>query len=378
MPPSLSVNLKPKQKVLVYLFGSLGDSLVAIPALRALRRHYPGAEIVLLQNFLNDNLVQASEVIPDELVDRYLSYKSGLGKFAQLLNFYRLWRVLRRERFDAAAYAVLSERPKKSVRRDRVFFRFCGIPELYGFHTFSDNELYPVDADGHPAMTEHEAVRKLRRLAADGIEISLEKDTQTPLLSFSPFELDQIDQWLKQQRQKPDVPLIALAPGCKAPTNAWPIENFIRLGNYLLATETCEIIVVGGTAEYELGEQMIAAWGKGINAAGAFSVRESGALLSRCSFHIGLDTGTTHLAAVAGTRCFVIFGERSNPGLWYPLGKGHAVLYHPVKCAGCRFQDCPIPDHPCMTGITFESAWLNLKAFLDQDPTDAKTRLISV
>lgn len=378
MSPSLSDKLKQKQKILVYLFGSLGDSLVAIPALRALRRHYPNAEIVLLQNFLTQDIVKASQVIPDELVDRYLSYESGLGKFAKLLNFYRVWRVIRRERFDAAAYAVLSERPKKAVRRDRYFFRLCGISKLYGFHTFSDNELYPVDADGHPAMTKHEAVRKLRRLAADGIEISLEKDTQTPLLSFSPSELDQINQWLKQKRQKSDVPLIALAPGCKAPANAWPLENFIRLGNQLLESEGCEIIVVGGTAEYEIGKKMIAAWGEGINAAGAFSVRESGALLSTCSFHIGLDTGTTHLAAAAGTKCFVIFGERSNPGLWYPLGRGHTVLFHPVKCAGCRFQNCPLLDHPCMTGISFDSVWGNLKEFLDQDNENLPLRVISV
>ncbi len=261
--------------------------------------------------------------------------------------------------------------------RDRFFFRSCGIPKLFGFHPFSDEELYPVDVDGRPAMTEHEAVRKLRRLADDGIEF-LPNDLRIPLLDFSQSELEQIGRWLESRRQNPTGPLIAIAPGCKTPTNEWPLENFIQLGSRMMAEENCEIIVVGGNAEREMGDRMIAAWGCGINSAGEFSVRESGALLSKCDYYLGLDTGTTHLAAVAGTRCFAIYGERNNQGHWFPLGAGHTVLFHAVKCAGCRLQDCPLPDHPCMTEISLESAWLNLKAFLGQDYDDSRTQVVSV
>jgi len=62
-------------------------------------------------------------------------------------------------------------------------------------------------------------------------------------------------------------------------------------------------------------------------------VRESGALLSLCDFHVGLDTGTTHLAAVVGTPCFALFHERDNPGQWFPSGSGHTIIHHPVECA---------------------------------------------
>ena len=92
---------------MAYLFGSLGDSIVAIPALRAVRRRFPDAEIVLLQNFTAGNLVQASEVIPETLVDRHLSYNSGLGRIAGMANFFAVWLKLRGERFDAAVYLVI-------------------------------------------------------------------------------------------------------------------------------------------------------------------------------------------------------------------------------------------------------------------------------
>jgi ADP-heptose:LPS heptosyltransferase len=130
-----------RQKVLVYLFGSLGDSIVAIPALRAVRHHFPDSEIVLLQNFESKGIVLASEVIPPRLVDRYLSYSSRSDRRSRLEEFFRLWRQLRVERFDAAVYLVISERPAKAVTRDRFFFRSAGIRELIGFHAVPTDEL---------------------------------------------------------------------------------------------------------------------------------------------------------------------------------------------------------------------------------------------
>lgn len=365
MPRPHAAGREEKKKILVYLFGSLGDSIVAIPALRAVRRHFRDSEIVMLQNFDSDALVSASHVIPDGLVDRFLSYKSSSTRSEKPSEFFRLWRTLRRERFAAAAYLVTSERPANAVRRDRFFFRSCGINDLYGFHAIPPDELYPVDPDGLPARSEHEAVFKLRRLSLDGIEWSPESDLRVPLIDPAPADVDEIDKWLGRRRRKPNVPLISIGPGCKQQVNVWPLANFARLGERLTAEVPCELIVVGGKSEFDMGEELISGWRGGINAAGLFSVRQSAALLSRCDFHIGLDTGTTHLAAAAGARCFGIFGERNNPGLWYPLGGGHTVVHHGVPCGPCRASTCAVPGHPCMTDISFETVWEQLRQFLN-------------
>jgi len=362
--PNRPIQADKAAKVLVYLFGSLGDTLVAIPALRAVRRHFQNAEIVLLQNVEPGNIVKASEVIPENLVNRYFNYSSNSDKISRFSSFLRLWRRLRDERFQAVIYLVISERPARAVFRDRFFFRSCGIRKLIGFRPFSKDELYPRDAWQRPALTENEAVRKLHRLEFDGVEVLPDEDLRQPLLKFSAEETEKTVRWLAGHRKKPDSRLIAIAPGCKTQANIWPLENFIDIGSRLIAGENCELIVVGGKAEHEMGEKMISAWGEGINAAGEFSVRESGALLAACDFYIGLDTGTTHLSAAVGTPCFAIYGERNNPGHWYPLGSSHSIVFHPVACAGCRFHVCPLPDHPCMTGISADSVWENLMAFI--------------
>lgn len=372
-----SPKITKKTKVLVYLFGSLGDTIVAIPALRAVRRNFPDAELIVLHDTQSAGIVRASQVIPDNLCDGYLSYENQTGKINKVSAFYRLWRKLRKERFEAVVYLVISERPARSVSRDKFFFRACGIRRLIGFHSFALGELYPVDIDGHPAMTTHEALRKLMRLKLDGIETAPE-DLRFPLLDFSQEEIQKIKNWLAARRKKNASRLIAIAPGCKSPANLWSLENFIELGRKLIEAENCELIVIGGKVEGKLGDQLIEAWGEGINAAGQFSVLDSGALLSLCDFYVGLNTGTTHLAAAVKTPCLGIYGEHNNPGQWYPYGDSHTVVYHPVKCAGCRVFVCPLENHPCMKGISVENVWQNLQKMIRRGESGGQQSEIEV
>ena len=241
-----SLDLKAAPKILVYLFGSLGDSIVGIPALRAVKRNFPGHEIVLLQN-VNDpeTIVRASQVIPRELIDRYFEYEARPGQSSKS-QFFGLWLKIRRERFEAAVYLVSSERPARSVHRDKLFFRACGIKRLIGFHPFADAELFPRDPAGRPAMTDQEAIRKLRRLEKDEIRVDPELDLRQPLIELSAAEIETAAGWLAETRRSPNSTLIAIAPGCKTTANTWPVENFIELGRRMNSELNCEIIIVGG------------------------------------------------------------------------------------------------------------------------------------
>jgi ADP-heptose:LPS heptosyltransferase len=258
---------------------------------------------------------------------------------------------------------VISERKNSVVIRDRIFFRSCGIPQLLGFHSFSSDDLFPPD----PALpTDSEALRKLKRLELDGLAWD-ENDLQTPLMTFSNGEAEKISKWLEMKRRKPNTPLIAIAPGTKKPACAWPLTRFAELGMRLIRETGGELVVVGGRPEKKLGDELISAWGEGINAAGTVSVRDAANLLSKCDLYVGVDTGTTHLAAAAGTPWFAIFHQRDNPGQWYPLGDlGFILTGEPVRCAGCRSIECPVAGHPCMKGISVDTAWESLKTFISK------------
>jgi ADP-heptose:LPS heptosyltransferase len=347
--------------ILVYQMGSIGDTVVTIPALKAIRRHYgPDTEICLLHETRREvNTTPADLLAGSSEVDRFLSYPFAKKKGRKLLSAAVLWWHLWHEHFQAVVYLAPSQRTAKQVRRDMRFFRWCRIPRFIGFRAFPEEYLYPVDLDSLPGRVAHEALCRLERLRLDGIDVSIETDISLPVLRLPQHDLDKALQWLGLKRQKPGKMLVGICPGAKKPANFWPVQRFIEIGRRLAENGKYELMVVGGPKEAQTGDKMVKAWGEGLNAAGQFSVLRSAALLSQCAFIIGLDTGTTHLAAALGTPCVALYGAQENPGRWEPLGEGHIVLRKKVPCAGCRLImiPCPVAGHPCMTGIDVETVW---------------------
>ena len=78
--------------------------------------------------------------------------------------------------------------------------------------------------------------------------------------------------------------------------------------------------------------------------------------------HIGVDTGTTHLAAAAGTPVVALYSHRAPIMQWAPIGRGHRIVDHPVPCAGCAAVVCPVAEHPCMAEITVDQVWAQVEA----------------
>jgi len=357
--------MKIETKILVYQIGSLGDTVVSIPALKAVRRRYGlRAHIALLHETRSNSVATPAEVLDGVgLVDEFLEYQSFRHSMRQYLEAVMLAVRLRLRRFQSVVYLMPSERPAASVRRDAFFFRLSGIHRQIGFHAFSPQMLYNLDDH---CLAPHEARLRLERLRLDGIDVSVESDLSKPFLALPERFTAAARQWLSARRVTPKLPLAAICPGCKQPANIWPIERFIELGRRLARHGGVELIVVGGPAEHEIGERMIQAWGTGLNAAGEFPPLGSAALLAECAFMIGLDTGTTHLAAAQGIPCVALYGGREEPGRFYPLGNGHIVLRHSVSCAPCRLVEtsCTTVGHPCMTGITVDEAWTAVREML--------------
>ena len=77
-------------------------------------------------------------------------------------------------------------------------------------------------------------------------------------------------------------------------------------------------------------------------------------MFARAKAFLGHDSGPMHLAAAVGTTCVAIFASRNIPRVWFPYGKQHRVLYHPVDCAGCQLQTCVVERKKCILSITVD------------------------
>ena len=358
----------PQLKVLLFTMGSIGDTVMSIPAIICLKKRYgPNARFTALIDRQQGPIVSAAEIIKafDSSIE-FIEYPFTKGFAKRFNTALALISTLRRRRFDVAVYLAPAQRRRSKVVRDHLFFKATRIKTFLGFHAFNRKELYPLDGEGRPAAVPSEAWWRIERLRRGGLACDPSVALAPPFLIPGREEAQRVQSWLAERRADSKKPLIAIAPGAKQPANLWPQERFIEVGRRLIQTKACELVVIGGPAEKPIGEKCVSAWGTGLNAAGQFTVPESLALIKECAFLMGLDTGTTHLAAASGVPCVAIYSDKDNPGRWSPLGDHHLILRHRVPCGGCRLiaDPCPVLGHPCIEGISVDMVWGALQEML--------------
>ena len=102
-------------KLLIYRFGQIGDTIAALPSLWLLRTHFPKAHLTLLSESPQSGSALPPELVlpPEGLIQEYLKYHGGTS-LRKLLSFAKTILLLRRSRFDAVAYLLPSIRSPKN------------------------------------------------------------------------------------------------------------------------------------------------------------------------------------------------------------------------------------------------------------------------
>lgn len=364
-------------KLLIYRFGQIGDTIAALPSLWLLRTHYPKAHLTLLSESPQSGSALPPELVlpPEGLIQEYLKYNGGTS-LRKLLSFAKTILLLRRSRFDAVAYLLPSIRSPKQRLRDAWFFRLAGIRQTLGFDGYPDDPL-PRSADGSLAPVMHEADALLKRLAASGLP-EIKPGAGSMDMGITTGERAHADAWWVNHQGTSLAPRgwFAVCAGSKWSSKQWPSERYLEVGRKLIQEHGLLPVVLGGNEDRELGHQLIFKWGTGLCAAGDLTVRESAALLKNATFYLGNDTGVMHLAAAMGTPCVGIFSSLDWPGRWFPYGKGHQIIRHDVPCAGCLLQVCN-RSNECLTGITTDDVFeACLKILRQEMMTDIALKII--
>lgn len=358
-------NMTPTNKILIYRFGQIGDTIAALPSLWLLRETWPEAKFTLLSEVpLSGGAIPPEKVLPPNgLIQAFLKYQAG-PSIGRWWTMSKMVLKLRRARFDAVAYLLPSIRSGRQRRRDAWFFKLAGIKHMLGFSGFPEDP-FPRTSSGALAVVPHEADALLHRLACSGLpEISPGQGRMD--LAITPEEQARADAWWRGRKGPELAPQgwFALCSGTKWSSKQWPWERYAEVGRRLIHEHGLLPVIVGGGEDRELGQRLIAEWGTGLCAAGELSVRESAALMSTARFYLGNDTGVMHLAAAVGTGCVAVFSALDWPGRWYPYGSGHRVLRHEVPCAGCLLQVCD-QNHQCLAGISTDSVYEACRSLLD-------------
>ena len=326
--------------------GSLGDTVVALPCFHLIARTYPQAERVLLTNFpVHAKAPAAAAVLGDSgLVHRYMRYTVGTRSVGELMRL--AWQI-RRFRPDLLIY-LMPVRPLKIVRRDRLFFRAAGVKRIVGVPSKDELQHH---FDGATGLYESEASRLARSISELG-DASI-GERQNWSLELTAAERNAAVLALGALTQKP---LIVCGPGTKMQAKDWGQENWRSLLVRLNAAYPQHgLALIGAKEDTAVAEYAAGEWnGPKVNLCGFLTPRETAAVLEHADVFLGPDSGPMHLAASVGVPCAIAFSAAGLPGVWYPAGQQHQIVYHQTSCHGCKLETCVVEARRCLTSITVE------------------------
>ncbi len=327
-------------RVLIYRLGSVGDTVVALPALQLVAAAWPDAERRLLTN--EGAATPAEAVLGDSgLVSGYFGYPAGVRNPLVLIALW--WRLLW-WRADTLVY-LAAPRGVKAARRDAWFFRACGIRKLVGVPVREEMQAnQPVDG----GLVEAEWARLLRCVRGTG-----EADRFPGVATEACWDLRLTEAETARGRELTG-DWVVCSLGTKMQANDWGVERWRELLRQLSAAYPGWGLAMTGVAEERAASAEAASWWRGrvLNLCGELTVRETAGVIARGHVFLGHDSGALHLAEAVGVPVVGVYSARNLPGRWFPHGARDRVVYHVVDCRGCRLETCVVQGKKCLEGIS--------------------------
>jgi heptosyltransferase-2 len=332
-------------KVLVRAPNWVGDAVMAIPALEAIRRAQVNDEICILAR-----PVVADVFLGQPFADRILEYDSR-EKHKGWLGREKLAGELRKEKFDVAVLL------QNAFDAAWLAWR-AGIPERIGYARDARGPLLTkaiaVPREGE--IPKHESRYYLELLRRAGW---IDKTPAiAPIRLLVPVEArTKAESTLRQAGARQNAWRCAIAPGASyGAAKCWPPERFALLADRLISECGADVIFFGTPGEKEIAARIFARMkSRAISLVGETSMLDLAALFFSCSAFIGNDSGAMHVAAAAGLPVIGIFGSTDPEGT-APVTEEFTLIREPVSCSPCFLRQCPV-DHRCMTRISVESVF---------------------
>ncbi len=300
--------------ILIIKPSSMGDVVLALPALSALRKSCPEARISW---FIRPEFAPLLEGHPylDELIlfDRRFLGKAWYSprSFSGLVS---LVRTLRRGGYDAVF-------DFQGLFRTASLTWLSGSPRRTGpAETREPTGVFYTDKVPQRPETVHLVDYYLDMVRTSGIEVGQVDFTlgQDEEASKSAGRI--LDRYGVNRGN-----YVILVPGSMHADKCWPAERFARIADAIAAEFAASVVIVGGPSETRLAQTVQQHCGEPVtNLAGCTSLAELMVLLRTARLVISNDTGPGHIAAAWGTPVIMIFG-RSNPARVAPYGRPENV-----------------------------------------------------
>jgi ADP-heptose:LPS heptosyltransferase len=315
------MDISPPRSILVVQLRRLGDVILTIPALEALKKRYPGATLDLLVEAPG-----AEAVAGHPAIDRVLVYEA-----------HNAWQALtwalkiRANRYDWVIDFLANP-------RTALLTALSGAAIKAGPAHVARRWAYNRRMIQSPHAC-YAALEKVRWLSTLGVTPADAPPLPRLMLAARPAKLENV---------------VGLVPPSRKETRRWPASSYARLGRLLRAKHGCTLKVFWGPGERGLAEQVVREIGEG-----AFAIPETAGIrdlareLATCRVVVGNCAGPKHVALALGVPTVTIHGS-SDPASWTPTHPEHRfVRLEELHCIGCRSNECPY-NLECMRQLPAE------------------------
>ncbi len=358
------MSLNDCDNILVRGVNWIGDAVMTMPAIHALRVARPGARISLLVKPWVAPLFEK-----DPNMDEVILYS---GKHESIPGRIRLARELKARGFCAA---VLLQNALDAA----VIAMLAGIPERVGYRrdgrSFLLTRSVPFDS---AAGRLHHIDYYLNLLSRAGLSAI----KSAPWIFLGLDERLAARELLKQLRR----PVVAINPGATyGSSKRWRPERFAEAAMRVIGELDGSVLLAGGPSEADIAGEIVRCMeGSGLlrsddrllSVAGKTSLRELAALISESDVLITNDSGPMHIGYAVGTPLVAVFGSTS-PQMTGPVGGGSVAIKKSLDCAPCFKRECSRKDLQCMDLISADEVFgaakglvsRNRAVFFDRDGT---------
>jgi ADP-heptose:LPS heptosyltransferase len=311
----LIVSFNPRN-ILVIDFGQLGDVVLSLPALRAVRERFPNSRITVAVGAATAAIVDLSGYADATInVDR-VSLRDGSAPLS-ILRIARLVKTVRRAQFDFVIdLHSLSETNLLgylSGASARLYARRPGrsLDFLSSFHTRP-----PVED-----RNKHAVDRYLDVLVPLGIKAA----SRVPRLRTRADTDAEVEQMLKKEKAHMGAPLVGIFPGAGHPERRWSLARFSELADMFVRNDGVRVVVFLGPEERALADEIRRTFPRTTLVFDRLTIPQLASALARLAVFVVNDTGPMHVAAAVGTSTVVLLDRRAPRG-YVPLGAQHRII----------------------------------------------------
>ena len=308
LPAAKGRQVAEPRRFLVIRPGGIGDAVLLVPALLALKERFPKAAVTVLAERRNGSVFSLCPA-----VDRLLLYDNRLDIFKAVRGGYDV--VIDTEQWH---------------RLSAVVARFVGASVSIGFATNNRRRLFSRQVDY--SQDDYERQSFFHLLAPLGI--TPPEVLRLPFLTIPEQATRQVADLLAPLSGRR---LVAFFTGASIAERRWGAERFRQVA-LALADGGLGVVVVGGADEVADGD-LVVGGGVGLNLAGKTTLAETAAVIARSALLLSGDSGVLHIAVGLGVATVALFG----PGVeakWGPKGEGGVVLNKHLVCSPCTRFGC--------------------------------------